>query len=112
MLENHGILYFYDIITDIFTDIHRKFRWLYRFSKYFLFEYFIDVRFESKEKNGQRISLKIESFYIWPMDPAFKSFRNESRIIRPAQTLAYPNRFATFSRFIKFYERAIEINGK
>lgn len=110
MLENHGILYFYDTITDIFTDIHRKFRWLYifRFSKYFLFEYFIDVRFESKEKNG--ISLKIESFYIWPMDPAFKSFRNESRIIRPAQT--YPNRFATFSRFIKFYERAIEINGK
>lgn len=27
MLENHGILYFYDIITDIFTDIHRKFHW-------------------------------------------------------------------------------------
>lgn len=25
MLENHGILYFYDTITDIFTDIYRKF---------------------------------------------------------------------------------------
>lgn len=25
MLENHDILYFYDTITDILTDIHRKF---------------------------------------------------------------------------------------